>query len=212
PYNSTRGQSVAGRTYLSTNTAIAANQFEQRVDGDYTGSTDEIIQWGACKWGFDEDHIRAQVYAESSWFAGQWGDCGQGARPETGGEGGCASVGPLQVKAAGMPRTDHPGLWPIVANSTAMNIDYALAIKRLCYEGLESWLADTADSGVPYRAGDEWGCVGRWFSGDWHDAGALRYVEAVKSLLSERKWTTRFVGCPDWRNNRHCSNGGLRGY
>ena len=26
-----------------------------RVDGDFTGTTDEIIQWAACKWGIDED-------------------------------------------------------------------------------------------------------------------------------------------------------------
>src|SRR5262249_17787374 len=25
-----------------------------RVTGNFTGTTDEIIQWGACKWGFDE--------------------------------------------------------------------------------------------------------------------------------------------------------------
>jgi len=26
-----------------------------RVDGSFTGTTDEILQWGACKWGLDED-------------------------------------------------------------------------------------------------------------------------------------------------------------
>ena len=31
-----------------------------RVDGDFAGTTDQIIQWAACKWGIDEEHrVRA---------------------------------------------------------------------------------------------------------------------------------------------------------
>jgi hypothetical protein len=29
------------------------------VTGDYTGTTDEILQWLSCKWGIDIDMIRA---------------------------------------------------------------------------------------------------------------------------------------------------------
>src|SRR4029077_15426596 len=36
-----------------------------RVVGNFTGTTDEIIQWGACKWGFDEDLVRAIAMDES---------------------------------------------------------------------------------------------------------------------------------------------------
>jgi hypothetical protein len=32
----------------------------QRVDGQYTGSTDMIMRWAACKYGIDEDVVRAQ--------------------------------------------------------------------------------------------------------------------------------------------------------
>ena len=35
--------------------------------GNFTGTTDEIIQWAACKWGFDENTLRAQVAKESYW-------------------------------------------------------------------------------------------------------------------------------------------------
>ena len=38
-----------------------------RSTGSFTGTTDEIIQWAACKWGFDEDTLRAQVAKESWW-------------------------------------------------------------------------------------------------------------------------------------------------
>ena len=30
-----------------------------RVDGQYTGTTDVIFRWAACKWGIDEDLVRA---------------------------------------------------------------------------------------------------------------------------------------------------------
>ena len=41
------------------------------VDGQYTGTTEMIIRWAACKWGMDEDMIRAQATAEhGSWI--QW--------------------------------------------------------------------------------------------------------------------------------------------
>ena len=44
-----------------------------RVTGAFAGTTDEIIQWVACKWGVDEDHVRAQVIAESNWNQGAIG-------------------------------------------------------------------------------------------------------------------------------------------
>ncbi len=38
-----------------------------RVTGNFTGTTDEIIEWVACKWGIDEDIVRAQIAKESWW-------------------------------------------------------------------------------------------------------------------------------------------------
>ena len=45
-----------------------------RATGNFTGSTDDIIQWAACKWGFDEDTLRAQVAKESYWTQTNLGD------------------------------------------------------------------------------------------------------------------------------------------
>jgi hypothetical protein len=39
-----------------------------RVDGQFTGTTDEIIQWAACKWGLPDNLLRAHAYLESAWF------------------------------------------------------------------------------------------------------------------------------------------------
>jgi hypothetical protein len=39
-----------------------------RVDGQFTGTTDEIIQWAACKWGLPDNVLRAVANQESTWF------------------------------------------------------------------------------------------------------------------------------------------------
>lgn len=40
----------------------------QRVDGQFTGTTDEIFQWAACKWGLPDDVLRAIAVRESTWY------------------------------------------------------------------------------------------------------------------------------------------------
>lgn len=37
------------------------------VDGDYSGTTDDLVRIAACKWGIDEDVIRAQLTKETHW-------------------------------------------------------------------------------------------------------------------------------------------------
>src|SRR5215212_7406367 len=49
-------------------------RYAGRIDGAFTGTTDEIIQWAACKWGFDEDTVRAQAVQESYWRQAGVGD------------------------------------------------------------------------------------------------------------------------------------------
>jgi hypothetical protein len=40
----------------------------QRVTGHHTGTTDENIQWSACKWGISDNLLRAIAVRESTWF------------------------------------------------------------------------------------------------------------------------------------------------
>jgi hypothetical protein len=42
-----------------------------RVDGHFTGTTDEIIQWAACKWGLSDNLLRAIADQESTWYESQ---------------------------------------------------------------------------------------------------------------------------------------------
>ena len=40
----------------------------RRVDGAFTGTTDEIFQWAACKWGLADNLLRAIAVRESTWY------------------------------------------------------------------------------------------------------------------------------------------------
>jgi hypothetical protein len=39
-----------------------------RVDGQFTGTTDEIFQWAACKWGLPDNVLRSIAVQESAWY------------------------------------------------------------------------------------------------------------------------------------------------
>ena len=86
--------------YRLTGSYLKPYGYEQRVTGNFTGTTDEILQWGACKWGIDEDIVRAQAEMESHWHQSTLGDCLGGTVAAT---HGCQSVGILQVKGANIP-------------------------------------------------------------------------------------------------------------
>lgn len=39
-----------------------------RVSGQFTGTTDEVLQWAACKWGVADNVLRAVAVRESGWY------------------------------------------------------------------------------------------------------------------------------------------------
>ena len=170
-----------------------------RVTGDFVGTTDEILQWVACKWGIDADVVRAQAAKESYWLMANLGDYGTDAAncvPRRGlgvdgKKGQCPeSAGILQVRYPYHGPPASLATWPEAAESTAYNADYTYAVWRTCYEGGYAWLNDVEHSGT-YAAGDLWGCLGVWFSGRWHTEPAEQYIAAVKDYVDQRIWTTR---------------------
>ncbi len=161
-YNSTLGHGAPGANPPYT--------LYNRVTGNFTGTTDEIIQWAACKWGIDEDIVRAQTAKESWWKQSAVGDNGE-------------SFGLMQVRQPYWGWAFNNGVGD-AKSSSAYNMDAALAGRRACFEGLDTWL------GGSYAKGDLWGCVGLWFSGQWYDSGANTYIAAVKDYLSQRVWET----------------------
>jgi cell division septation protein DedD len=170
-----------------------------RVTGAFAGTTDEIIQWAAAKWGLPDDVMRAEAVSESSWYQnqkdasgkpvpnhgyGDYGNCGGSPAPSGYGASGPASFGIMQIKWCAHKDASAPGYdgWPWSETSTAYNLDYYGAVIRGCVEGWDSWL------GNGYQAGDMWGCIGRWYAGEWYSTGANDYINSVKSNLSAKPW------------------------
>ena len=175
-YNATRGN--------------GSHDIYPRVDGNFTGTTDEIIQWAACKWGLDEDLVRAQAAIESWWDMNAGGDrtSDQSAcHPALRGGSECPeSIGLLQVRYLyhGEAFENENAI-----RSTAYNIDYTYAVMRECYEGGSGWL-NTVERGREYGPGDIEGCLGVWFSGRWYTAEAVGYIGRVNDYLNRRIWET----------------------
>ena len=141
--------------------------YKRRVSGDFTGRTDEIIQWAAHKWGFAPDLLRAVAAVESWWKMSAIGDDGQ-------------SFGLMQVK-----RGPHC-CFPATRRSTAFNVDYYGAWLRAVYDGRFRWL-NTVERGERYSRGDLWGSVGVWYSGRWR-YGTAEYIGRVKNTIRQRVW------------------------
>lgn len=179
----------AGNATFNATRGSGTNDRYPRVDGNFTGTTDEIIQWAACKWGIDEDWARAQSVKESYWDMTVGGDltsdqdaCHPLKRTSS---GQCPeSVGLLQVRY-------RPHLEAFEnANSirsTAYNADYTYAVWRACYDGELTWL-NNVERGRDYAAGDLEGCLGVWFSGRWYVPRAVTYIGEVRDIKNSRTW------------------------
>ncbi len=197
PDNSTANQSVPTREQISklapwgpdSGLDPKADSFRKQITGNFKGTTDEILQWVACKWGIDEDIVRAEAVKESYWYQSQVGDwttnrslCPPGTWDGT----GCyQSYGILQIKYI-----YNATAWPMSRDDTAFSAEYTYGIIRTCYEGWTTYLYDqTPVAGYPrYHAGDVWGCIGMWYSGNWYDQSAIDYINAVKTELANKEW------------------------
>ena len=190
--NGKTGQHVSGSLFAG-DSAKAASTIAPRIDGNFTGTTQEILRWTACKWGIDENIVYAQAAVESWWrqdTLGDWATDASACPPghgfgADGKAGQCPqSYGVLQDRWPYMKQG-----WPGFGRSTAMDADVAYGIWRACYDGYETWL-NTVDRGQTYKAGDAWGCVGRWFAGRWHTSASDGYVTKVKQYESQQIWRT----------------------
>jgi hypothetical protein len=160
------------------------------VQGRFTGTTTEMFSWAACRWGIDENLLRAVGVIESYWHQSTWGDrCG-------GGDSTVGSFGITQIKNKGCDGSRVWGGLPDIRTSTALAVDLYTARLRACYNGDfydgGAWLYGgktvrqiAAARGWPYVL---WGCVGSWYSGSWYDAGAVTYIQKVKTALARRTW------------------------
>src|SRR5215469_1259910 len=177
-------------------TFVPASDF-LRVNGQFTGTTDQILRWGACKCGVDEYVVRAEAVAESHWRQYGTGDrtSDQSLCPPVDGFRGAwdgstcmQSYGILQMKYKSF------GGFPASKDSTAFNVDFRLAYQRACMNGDINYLPRQIPlAGYPvYPNGTTnqmlWGCMGDWFSGSWFDPDAVKYIAEVKSDLDTQAW------------------------
>lgn len=151
------------------NWGLCGEALKANITGGFRGTTDEIIQWAAHKWGIEDDIIRGVAVKESYWNQDAVGDWDRWGTPR--------AFGLTQVR-----RDVNPGTYPLSRESTAFNLDYYGASLRYYYDGCADWL------GSNYRSGDMWGAVGAWFSGRWYDDGAERYIRQVRENVVYRTW------------------------
>ncbi len=191
PANHTIGRHV-GAHFFAGDTPPANQRIAPRINGDFTGTTEEILRWAACKWGINQQVVFAQAAAESWWRQGLLGDrgtdgsaCPPGRKPTRKHPQCAQSYGILQNRYS-----SEKSAWPGLGDSTAMSADTAYAIWRACYDGDETWL-NTVQHVGRYHRGDLWGCVGRWLTGRWHTPPAQQYIAKVQAYLHERIWLTK---------------------
>jgi hypothetical protein len=175
-----------------------------RITGDYTGTTDEIFQWAAAKWGMPDNLLRTIAYVESGWHQANYGDlvsnraeCPPGFQTLP-----C----PVTFGIVGVKSTSWPGIFPWNRDSTAADVDVLGGWLRGCYEGWVWWLRHHGNHAHgTYHTGDIWGCVGAWYSGNWHDGSSRNpqtgqgYISRVKHWEKVKPWLRRGYLAPRLR-------------
>jgi len=146
--------------------------YARLVSGHFTGTTDEVLQWAAYKWGFAPGLLRAVAAVESWWEMSANGDNGD-------------SFGLFQVRR---PYHCQGKVCGWFFHDAAFNADYYGAIVRSYYDGVQTWLNTVSGNGARYHRHDLWGSVGAWYAGRWRTAGALQYGRKVHRALRQRVW------------------------
>jgi hypothetical protein len=158
-----------------------------RITGHFTGTTDEIFQWAAAKWGIPDDLLRTIAYRESDWRQSNYGDfvsdraqCPAGYQKLP-----C----PVTFGLVGTKSTSWPGIFPWNRDSTAAAVDVLGGWLRGCYEGWVWWLREHGNrSRGVYQAGNLWGCVGAWYSGNWLDGNVDNPHSGVGYIRLAQHW------------------------
>ncbi len=139
-----------------------------------TGTTEQILEWGAKKWGFDQlgypDLAKAMAVKESWWRMSLLGDYNA--------SGYACSRSIMQIRGT----QNSCGGWPdalYTASSTAFAADYAMAIVRYHYDGA-SWLGAGTRGSIR-------NAVGAYYCGCGSN-GANAYTNEVFSVYQNKPW------------------------
>jgi hypothetical protein len=202
PENAAANQTTATGEQLSlfqSDSWVAVDErvrtdIRRRIDGAFTGTTDEIIAWAACKWGFEDDVMRAAAVLQSDFRQSAEagiavGDCPPDVTPA--GDGYCPHLFGIFAANYDAEASAH-STWPALRDSTAFNADYMGGFLRMCFEGYVTWLDDPSVTPLqdgPYVAGDLWACLGFAVAGRWRNLEARAFTATVREAYGERPWT-----------------------
>jgi hypothetical protein len=171
-------------------------------------STDDLIQFYACKWGVTPDWIRAQAMTESSWNQHALGDLRTQSSAawqayHTANPAYCPnstqcyeSVGILQLKWR-PNRSEGAGTEPLRWRSTAFNLDWVIASERFEHDnpyGKRSAWGDPSYAPLDRLAnGSKAGCfslsvASHWNPYPWGNLGQLNYCSTVARHIHARDW------------------------
>ena len=201
PFNRYVPSGAELRAWLATpgqghQTPVQFNPYYKYVTGDYRGTTDEIIQWAAAKWGIPVNWLRAQYAQESIWYQQALGDLTyvgpawyelyppQARLPGT--YEVYESMGLSQIKwipdgSAGA------GTEPLRWKSTAFSADYEAATVRFSYD--DPGHARSRWGDPSYRPREAWNSIAAWFDPyPWGNPAQLWYVGRIQRQLRNHPW------------------------
>jgi hypothetical protein len=189
-------QSFYGATDHWGRNIVAVDPYYKYVTGHFSGTTDEIIQWAAWKWGIPEDWLRAQEVQESWWYQDGLGDlqtvspAAYSLYPPQSQVPGTFDVyqtmGICQIKWSS-DGSFGAGTEPLRWKSTAFCLDYQAATLRFYFDNPQGIRSSWGDP--TYQAGQAWNSVGGWYEAyPWLNAGQASYINSVQGRLSSRTW------------------------
>jgi hypothetical protein len=189
-----------------------------RITGHYTGTTDEILQWAACKWGIDDNLLRAIAVRESGWYQYEvyrdgrcvvqsgCGDAFGRATPATrtfcsrvvaampGHPGYARGRCPKTFSIVGVMAWQDPHWGPMRDNQNG-TFPFSLRSTAFAIDYLASMLRGCYEGWMtwlrntgPYHAGNLRGCVGAWYGGAWLSKEARAYTHRVWHVERARPW------------------------
>jgi len=201
----------------------------RRVDGQFTGTTDEIFQWAACKWGLADNLLRAIAVRESTWY--QYETYRSGRCVNTYGCGDlfatrssasdvyCSTLAkygydyqpdlgpglcPQTFSIVGVKSWQAPS-WGVMSGNQNGTFPFNRNSTAFAVDYLGSQLRGCYEGWERWLTktrGDIWGCVGAWNSGDWHDGRGDGYVSRVQREITDHTWLES-----DWPSVRpRCSS------
>ena len=173
-------------------------------DGIRNPSTDDLIQWGAHKWGIPENWLRAEYVHETYWDQYLLGD-------KTAVSAAWYNRYPVQSRVShsrevyqslGITQVKwtpdgslNAGTEPLRWESAAFNIDEQAAMLRFYFDNPQGSRSAWGDAS--YKPCQRWNSIGGWFRPyPWNNPDQASYVHAVQQILAHHTWTTSsFV---DW--------------